>query len=176
MSNSELNVEGFRQVLTAYVESRLPRRLRRFLGVSDVVQSVCCVVHARRDQFRGGSDYEFRNWLLTIAEHKIIDSLRLYRRRQCPPKHRLTVAAITPHVAVERTAEDLAALTDQAHLLLTSLGSLPADVRNVVLLRYIRKMTFPEIAAELNSTESTCRRRWFEGLETLGRRLGELVE
>jgi RNA polymerase sigma factor (sigma-70 family) len=146
------------------------------VGVSDVVQSVCCVVHARRNQFRGSNDQQFRGWLLTIAEHKIIDSLRRYRRRQCPTEHRLTVAAIIPHVAVETTAEDLASLTEQAHLLLTSLGNLPADIRDVVLLRYTRKMTFPEIAAELKSTESTCRRRWFEGLETLGRRLGGLAE
>lgn len=173
MISGEQDIDGLREVLTAYVESRLPRRVRRFVGVSDVVQSVCCVVLARRDQFRGSSDKEFTAWLLTIAERKIIDSLRRYRQRECPPKHRQAVVEMTPKAVIERTAEDLVSLTEQTHQLLRSLGSLPKDIRNVILLRYTRQMKFSEIAAKLGMAESTCRRRWFEGLEILSRHLDD---
>lgn len=172
----QLNPNGFHEVLTAYVESRLPRRLRRHLGVSDVVQSVCCVAHARAGQFVGSTPNEYRGWLIRIAENKIVDSLRRYRQRTCPPKFRAVVKAVTASEPISGTAESLVSLTEEAHLLLSSIGSLPDDVRKVIVLRYTREMPFDEIAETLQMSETTVRRRWYEGLELLGSRLGLMAE
>ena len=176
MTRTDLNAEGFQHVVAAYVESRLPRRLRRHVGVSDVVQSVCCVAHARAGQFVGSSPSEYRGWLIRIAENKIVDSLRRYRQRTCPPKFRAVVKAVTACEPISRTAESQVSLTEQAHLLLSSIGSLPDDVRQVIVLRYTREMPFDEIAETLQMSQTTVRRRWYEGLERLGNQLSVIAE
>ena len=84
--------------------------------------------------------------------------------------------AVTACEPISRTAESQVSLTEQAHLLLSSIGSLPDDVRQVIVLRYTREMPFDEIAETLQMSQTTVRRRWYEGLERLGSHLGVMAE
>ncbi len=176
MTDSGFEAEGFQHVLNAYVESRLPRRVRRFVGASDVVQSVYRIAYAQAGQFAGTTPVEYRGWLLRIAENKIIDSLRRYRNRTLPPKVRGQVSALTASEPILRTPESWVSLTEQAHLLLRSISALPEDVRQVIMLRYTREMSFDEIAESLCMSETTVRRRWYEGLERLESHLDVMAE
>lgn len=166
--NSEHHWESLREVLYAYIESRLPRRLRRHVGVSDVVQSVIFAAQARGDQFRGTTAVEYRRWLFRIAENRIVDYMRRYRQRECPPKLQYTEFVTAQDATTDRTPDSQIVLTEQSRRLLESIAVLPTDIRQVIMLRYTRELGFAEIASQLNMAETTCRRRWFEGLELLG--------
>lgn len=168
MISSENHWEGLHEVLHAFVESRLPRRFRRHVGVSDIVQSVLYAAQANGHQFRGATRAEYRRWLLTIAENKIVDSMRRHRERACPPKLQNADFAMTPQATTDRTPDSQVALAEQSRMLLESIALLPQDVRRVIILRYTQELGFAEIAARLGMTESTVRRRWLEGLQLLG--------
>ncbi|MEZ6076942.1 MAG: sigma factor [Pirellulaceae bacterium] len=60
---------------------RLPSRLRRYLGASDIVQSVLITANQRQTHFRGATEAEFQAWLIKIAQGKIVDGMRKYRSR-----------------------------------------------------------------------------------------------
>lgn len=171
MISNETHWEGLREVLHAYVESRLPRRLRRHVGVSDIVQSVFYAAQARGHQFRGATRTEYQRWLFRIAENKIIDSMRRHRERTCPPKLREVDFVTATRAISERTADSQLILTEQSRRLLESIAELPADIRSIIVLRYTRELGFAEIASQLDMAETTCRRRWFEGLRILGDKL-----
>lgn len=168
-------VYSFEWFLRRYVESRLPASLRRNLGVSDIVQSVFCIVAPRRFQFRGSSELEFRGWLVRIAERKILDGLRRYRQRSCPPRLRHLFAYQGDELVDGRTPRAQVTLAEEAQLLLNAIAQLPPDVRAIVLLRHVQAKTFEEISAELKVPVTTCRRRWFEGLQQIERQLGDLL-
>ncbi len=171
MTTTDIHWESLREVLHAYVETRLPRRLRRHVGVSDVVQSVFFAAQSRGHQFRGATRTEYQRWLFRIAENKIVDSMRRYRQRTCPPKLRSTEFLTAQEATCERTADSQIVLTEQSRLLLESLAVLPADIRRIIILRYTRELGFADIASKLDMAETTCRRRWFEGLQLLGEKL-----
>lgn len=166
--------EGLHEVVTAYVESKLPRQLRRFLGVSDVVQSVFCAAQSARGQFRGVTPAEYRGWLIRIARNKIIDALRRHQKRSMPPEVHHQLTAFTVDEPILRTPETHVSLTEQAHRLMEAMGSLPDEIRRVMLLRYTQQLAFDRIGLELGMCETTVRRRWFEGLEILGDQLKDV--
>lgn len=161
--------------LRAYVESRFPKSLRRHLGVSDIVQSIFCVVAPRMHQFRGTSDLEFRGWLMRIAERKILDGLRRYRQRTVPPRMRSLFPVQSGDPLDERTPRTQLALAEEARLLLAAIAKLPSDVRAIVMHRHVRGKTFEEISVELSIPITTCRRRWLEGLQQIERQLGDVL-
>lgn len=168
MMSNEIYWDGLREVLYAYVDSRLPRKLRRHVGVSDILQSVFVAAKLHEQQFRGETEAEFRRWLFRIAQNKIVDSIRRYRQRTCPPKLRGTDFVPRNQATVDRTADTQMIYAEQSRRLLESIAILPQDIRRIILLRYTRELGFPEIAAELGMAETTCRRRWYEGLRLLG--------
>jgi RNA polymerase sigma factor (sigma-70 family) len=169
------DVYSFEWFLRRYVESRLPKSLRRNLGVSDIIQSIFCLVAPRLSQFRGSSELEFRGWLIRIAERKIIDGLRRYRQRACPPRLQSMFVSQGHAPVDERTPRSQVALAEEARLLLDAIAQLPPDVRAIVLLRHLHAKTFAEIATELSVPVTTCRRRWLEGLHRIERQLGDLL-
>ncbi len=165
------NAEGYQGVLTQYVESRLPRWIRRYLGVSDVVQSVFFAASRSTDKFRGTTDAEYRGWLIRIAERKIIDSLRRYQLREGADPKRILLSARSPGQVDAATPDECVSSSELARALLESIDTLPAEVKSVVISRYAGDMTFAEIASQLDMPESTCQRRWLEGIKLLAARL-----
>jgi RNA polymerase sigma factor (sigma-70 family) len=168
-------VYSFEWFLRRYVESRFPASLRRHLGVSDIVQSVFCIVAPRLHQFRGSTELEFRGWLIRIAERKILDGLRRYRQRTCPPRMRSLFLTQSDDPLDERTPRTQVAIAEEARLLLDAIARLPPDVRAIVMYRHVKGKTFDEISAELSIPVTTCRRRWFEGLQQIESHLGDAL-
>ncbi len=127
-------------------------------------------------QFRGKSELEFRGWLVRIAERKILDGLRRYRRRVCPPRARARFIVEGSEPLDERTPRTQLALAEEARALLQAIAALPPDVRAIVVQRHIKGRTFAEIATELSIPVTTCRRRWLEGLQQIEHQLGTRLQ
>ncbi|MBL8853454.1 MAG: sigma-70 family RNA polymerase sigma factor [Planctomycetaceae bacterium] len=161
--------------LVQFVQTAMPSSLQRYLGSSDIVQSVICRVHKSRDEFRGHSIEQFRAWVLRIARHRIIDGLRRFRLQ--------TSKSTSPgcfqdqFCEIDSSASPLEGLVshERAEKLLDALEALPSDIQRIVILRYSKEHTFYQIAAELRIPVTTCRRRWEQGCKLLGERLLEWV-
>lgn len=166
-SSSSSQLPDYHDFLLNYVESRMPKRLRRHVGVSDIVQSVFCVAGIKLTQFRGSTDLEFRGWLIRIAERKMLDAMRRHRQRELPPEVQPIVSVIAEDSVDPLTPDELVSDHERVTALVEAIERLPGELRSVFVARHVRGLTFEEAASELSLAVSTCRRRWLEGLEHL---------
>lgn len=162
--------------LLAFVNSRLPLRLRRYLGASDIVQSVLITADKCQTQFRGATEAEFQAWLIKIAQGKIVDGMRKYRSRNiCLPENWFSSCISGKTREHLDTPSTEVVMNEQAAELLCAIEQLPADVRQVISYRYVDAMTFDQIGERMNLPVSTCRRRWLEGCQLLKQRLSHTL-
>src|SRR6516165_9079901 len=75
------SLERCRDYLLLLARLRLDPGLRGVLDPSDVVQQTLLKAHAKRDQFRGGSEGELLAWLRTILAHQMADLARKHAPR-----------------------------------------------------------------------------------------------
>jgi RNA polymerase sigma-70 factor (subfamily 1) len=68
--------ERYVPVLSRRLRSRLPAALARKVSVSDLLQEIRLVVHQRRAEFDSPGNGAFRNWILTIADYKLKETIR----------------------------------------------------------------------------------------------------
>jgi RNA polymerase sigma-70 factor (ECF subfamily) len=111
----------------------------------------------------------FKTWLLSIASNYCIDRLR---------KRRLTWLSIEeplpPHPALTSGMpgpEDATLLSERDGVVQELLAELAPDYRAAVILRYWYDMSYTEIAAMLDTTESAIKSRLFRARQTLAQRL-----
>jgi RNA polymerase sigma factor (sigma-70 family) len=64
---------------------------------------------------------------------------------------------------------------EDATALIRAIELLPADMRQLVLMRYSRGLTFEQIGLELKTPVTTCRRRWLAACKLLQKQLKYLV-
>ena len=161
--------------LVQFVQTAMPNSLQRYLGASDIVQSVICRVHQNREEFRGQSLEQYRAWVLRIARNRIIDGLRRFRLHSA--KNSAQRGLPDRFGEIDSAASPLEGLVshERAEKLLDALEALPNDIQRIVILRYSKEYTFEQIAAELQIPVTTCRRRWEQGCKLLGERLQEWV-
>jgi RNA polymerase sigma-70 factor (ECF subfamily) len=176
-SNSALGtlLNGYRAYLLHFANQRVEPGLRPKLAASDIVQGSMLVATREFQNFRGDSEAEFRAWLLQIVNSQLIDGLRRFLDAEKRRSDRDPSAGDTELKRIADAADSpsrLASLEEEAAALLTSIQSLPDEVRMVVQARYLEGLTFAEVAERLKIPVTTCRRRWLEGIESIGQRMG----
>src|ERR1700685_2094648 len=95
-------------------------------------------------------------WLLGISRNKLLESSRRGRVEDAA-RRRLGVARLELDGDDLVRVEELAAIADQPVLALVH--ELPADERTAVQARIVDERDYPEIAAELQCSESVVRKR-----------------
>jgi RNA polymerase sigma-70 factor (ECF subfamily) len=137
----------------AFVARRVRNRTQAQELTSEVFHHA--LANLQRFEWRGAP---FASWLYRIASNAITDhSRRLQRERD------YREAADPP----ERTEEaDIEDSERQAHLF-QLVYRLPADQRDVVLLRFAEEKSIREIAEQLGRTEGAVKQLQFRGLKTL---------
>ena len=75
-------------------------------------------------------------------------------------------------VAAHSTPSRRAARREQAVLLADALNQLPPDYREVLVLRHLEGLTFPEVAARMGRTVDSVEKLWVRALPRLRRVLG----
>ncbi len=172
---SDHEPQHWHSLLTRYVGSRMPAFLKRNLGVSDIVQSVLLQIGRRRSQFRGATSQEFQAWLLRIAQHKIIDGLRRFRSRACPPELHSQFHHKFQDRLDELTPSQELRAQEEFQLLMQAISDLPVEIREIVTRKHIQNQTLEEISKAIGLPVTTCRRRWLEGLSILETRLKSIL-
>lgn len=168
----------YRNYLTILASTQLDARLRRRLSPSDLVQEA--ILGAYRDfaQFRGTTERELLGWLRQLLIHCLhrayethIEAGRRDVRREVP----LDVAC----EAMDRSAVGLAQLLpDRGHspstpvrereravAMADQLAKLPADYRDVIVLRNLQGLSFPEVAERMGRKPGAVRMLWLRAIE-----------
>ncbi len=119
----------------------LRARLRERALVDDVFQATFLKLHKSRGRF--DPSYPFVPWLFTVCRSALVDGLRAKGRRleELDP-----IAVENAPAAPGPPAPDL-----------PDLGSLPAEQRRAVELRYLGELPFEEIARKLETSPANAR-------------------
>jgi RNA polymerase sigma-70 factor, ECF subfamily len=156
--------------------------LRAKADPSDVVQETLIKAHAAFEQFQGATEAELVTWLRQILAHNIADLARRYQagsRRvslEVPLEEaiRASADALDNFVAGEESSPSQAfQRRETAVVVADALATLSADHREVIILRSIEELDWPEIAQRIGRTPDAARVLWTRALKQLKPRLEE---
>ena len=176
-------LEAYRSYLTLLARVQMGRSLQGKVDPSDLVQEAFLEAHRDFRQFRGETEAELLAWLRRVLATGLADQVRRHRgtqRRDLRLERQLAAALDRSSQALERgiAAPDSspsarAERREDARHLAEVLERLPADYRDVLLLRHFQGLTFPEIARRLDRTLDGVKNVWLRGLSRLRRTLEE---
>ena len=175
-------LEGFRNYLTLLARLTLHRRLQGKLDESDLVQVAFLEAHRDFAQFRGTTEKELTSWLRRILAHNLANVVRHYcgtqgrdvrlERDLEVELERSSQLAGPGLVAPEGSPSREAAHREQMVLVADALSQLPKDYREVLILRHLEGLSFPEVAKRMGRTLSSVDKLWVRALARLRRVLG----
>ena len=156
--------------------------IRRFVRdpttAEDLLQEVFLRVVKSADEWRGSA--KFSTWLYTIARNLTVDHARRAVHRDATsldgPERADADATLHDRIASTAPTADSVASDRQARVRIDdAIAALPADQREVFLMREVMEMPFAEIAAAVGASEPTVKSRMRYALEKLRAALVELA-
>jgi RNA polymerase sigma-70 factor, ECF subfamily len=170
--------------LKLVVLAQLEHNLRTRVSPSDVIQETFFEAHRDFVQFRGTTTPEFLAWLRKILVNnlcRVVEQHLLAEKRDVRREvslERLATAleqstarleAIIPDPGISPSGvlqqrEREVALADQ-------LAELPADYREVIVLRHLESLPFEDIGVRMGRTSGAVRMLWLRAVKSLRDRL-----
>jgi RNA polymerase sigma-70 factor (ECF subfamily) len=169
-------LEPYRNYLRMVARALIGRALRQRLDPSDLVQETFLDAHRDFPRFTGTGAPELVAWLRRILVHNLADQARRQRAAILEATHHDSLEAV-----LERTGcavhhamagplsspSARASRREQAVLLADALASLPAQYRDVILLRHFEHLSFDQVAARMERSSGAVRMLWARALEQL---------
>ncbi len=175
-------LELYRNYLRLVARAMIGQALRVRLDASDLVQETFLKAHREFRQFLGTSEPELTAWLRQILVHTLANQARHHRRRG-RDYHRdepLEVLLERSSSGVQRalaaplsSPSSIVSRREQAVLLADALEKLPADYREVFLMRNLEHVPFEEIAVRMGRTAGATRMLWTRTIKKLSQVLEE---
>lgn len=177
-------LEHYRHYLSLLARVQIGRRLRRKVDLEDVLQDVFLQAHRSFDRFRGGSRGEFEAWLRRILASMLANLVRHYHGTQRRDL-RLEVDLVND---LERSSRNIDCRTapsqtspsqvvsrqEQCVLLANAMAKLSDDYREVIILRQLEELSFPEVAERMGRTLDSVKNLWARALVKLRREMVDL--
>ncbi len=175
-------LESYRSYLLLLARLQIGRRLQGKIDAADVVQEAFLAAYQGFPGFRGGTEGELVAWLRRVLASRLANLVRYYwgtsRRdvalereleHELDQSSRVMTQAL---VADQSSPSQQAVRREQAVVLADALDRLPADYREVLILRHIEGMSFPEVARRMGRTVDSVEKVWMRALGKLRRTLG----
>jgi RNA polymerase sigma-70 factor, ECF subfamily len=176
-------LELYRNYLTLLARLQIGRRLQGKVDPADLVQETFLKAHRDFATFRGRTEGELVGWLRQILIASLAMLVRHYygtRQRDVRLECELALEVDQSSrildrglVAADSSPSQRAARREQAVLLADALQQLPEDYREVIILRHMEGLTFPEVARQMGRSLDSVKKRWARGLALLRRSLGD---
>lgn len=170
-------LELYRNYLRLLARVEIGRRLQGKLDASDLVQETLLEAHRNFPRFQGSEEPQFVLWLRQILAAKVANLVRHYFGTQGRDvRLEQTLAAdvdrssrlLGKDLVASLTSPSLQAVRrEQAVLLADALERLPADYREVIILRHLEGLPFPQVAARMERTEDSVQKLWVRALARL---------
>lgn len=123
----------------------------------DITQEVFITVYNKLDTF--DDRYKFSNWILRIAKNKCIDYVRKYRKINEENIDDIKSMAITSkEISPEQTLE----FKETKRSIEEYINRLEHMDRQIIMLRYLKEVTFNDISKILDISESSVKRRYYK--------------
>ncbi len=170
-------LELYRRYLDLLARVHIGRRLQGKVDPGDLVQETFLEAHRSFARFRGTSEAELVQWLRQILLANLADLFRRYLGAQARDVRlereinegfdRSSMLLDRGLVARQSSPSHQASRREQAVLLADALGQLPPDYREVLVLRHLEGLTFPEVAQRMNRSVDSVEKLWMRGLARL---------
>jgi RNA polymerase sigma-70 factor, ECF subfamily len=168
-------LQPFQPYLLAIARRGLPGNLRGKYDGADVVQETLLEAHRGFAGFEGSDSDELRVWLCGILKHNLMDVIRRYRdaaKRSVERERSLDFGlgsgadsgeAIDP----SPTPSTLFIARESVSALREALSRLPADEREVIVLRQFESLSFQEVGQRLDRSPEAARKLWSRAIARL---------
>lgn len=176
-------LELYRAYLTLLARLEIDRRLQGKVDPSDLVQETFLEAYRDFDQFRGRTEKEFLSWLRQVLLSNLSNLVRHYlgtRGRDVRLERALAVELDESSrvldrglIAQQSSPSQQAVRREQAVMLADALGQLPDAYREVIILRHLEGLSFPEVAGRMGRTVESVKKLWARALARLRSTLGE---
>jgi RNA polymerase sigma-70 factor (ECF subfamily) len=174
--------ENYRTYLTLLARMQLGRRLQGKADPADIVQEAFLEAHRAFGRFQGQSEGELTQWLRRILATTLAHFVRRYcgtqlrdvrlERQLAEELDESSQALNFALAAVQTSPSQLASQKEQAVVLANSLNQLPPDYREVLTLRHLEGLSFPEVARRMHRTVDSVEKLWARALRKLRLTLG----
>jgi RNA polymerase sigma-70 factor (ECF subfamily) len=176
-------LDAYRHYVKLLARLQIDRRLQGKVDASDLVQQTFLEAHRDFAQFRGAGEAEWAGWLRQILARNLANVVRHYlgtARRDVRLERELALAVDQSSELLDRglRARDSSPgrhdeRRENARVLADALARLPADYREVLVLRHLEGLSFPEVARRMGWTVGSVKNLWSRALARLRRTLGE---
>jgi RNA polymerase sigma-70 factor (ECF subfamily) len=175
-------LEMYRQYLLLLARVQIGRRLQSKVEASDLVQETFLEAHRTFARFRGTTEAELVGWLRQLLSSHLAMEVRRFcgtRRRDVRLERRLAEEMDQSSRALDQalvarlsSPSQQAMRREQAVLLADALARLPEDYREVLILRHLEGLSFPDVAGRMGRTLDSVEKLWVRALPRLRRLLG----
>jgi RNA polymerase sigma-70 factor (ECF subfamily) len=175
-------LEQYRNYLAMLARLQIGRRLRGKVDSSDLVQETFLEAYRDFGQFRGTTEQELASWLRRILAWNLANLVQRYcgaRRRDVRLERELAAEMDQSSrvldlglMAKASSPSQQAVRREQAVLLADALEQLSADYREVLMLRHLEELSFPEVARRMGRSLDSVKNLWARALAQLRRVLG----
>jgi RNA polymerase sigma-70 factor (ECF subfamily) len=178
-------LDSYRDYLTLLARLQIGRRLQGKVDAADLVQETFLEAHRHFVRFRGSSEAELVAWLRQLLATSLAHLIRHYcgtQRRdirlerdlgeELEESSRLLDRGL---IAPQSSPSQRAVRREQAVLLAKALKRLSEDYREVIVMRHLEGLTFPEIARRLEKSVDSVEKIWVRALHRLRHLLGGAV-
>jgi RNA polymerase sigma-70 factor, ECF subfamily len=175
-------LELYRRYLALLARVQIGQRLQGKADASDLVQETFLEAHRQFGNFRGTTEAQFVCWLRKILAANLADLLRRYlgtQGRDVRLEREIEGAFDQSSVLLDRglvaeqsSPSQQASGREQAVLLADALAQLPDDYREVLVLRHLEGLSFPDVARRMGRSLDSVEKLWMRALARLRQRVG----
>lgn len=175
-------LESYSHYLTLLARLQIGRRLQGKADPADVVQETFLDAHRQFRNFRGVTEAELSAWLRRILAGQLTLLVRRYRgtkARDVMLEQELGAQLDQSSQVLDRglaasisSPSQHASRREQAVILADALGALPADYREVIILRHLESLSFTDVAQRMGRSEDSVQKLWVRALASLRGTLG----
>lgn len=178
-------LEVYRSYLTLFSRLQIYHRLQGKADPSDLVQETFLQAHRAFGGFRGTTEEELLQWLRQILVSRLAKLVRRYygtQRRNVRLEHQLDEelnrSSRIAHALVssQSSPSQEATRREQTVFLADALERLPSHYREVIILRNLEELSFPEVSQRMGRSENAVKKTWARALAALRHSFGGKVE
>jgi RNA polymerase sigma-70 factor (ECF subfamily) len=172
----------YRNYLGLLARCQIGRRLQGKVDPSDLIQETFLEAHRDFPSFRGTTEAEFTGWLRRILATNLANLVARYcgtQRRDVRLEQQLVEKLDQSSrllsqglVARQSSPSEQVVRRDEAIRLADALEQLPENYRQVLVLRHLEELSFPEVAAQMGKTLDSVKNLWVRALARLRYTLG----
>ena len=167
-------LEPYRNYLRLLARTQFHSDLKSKLDPSDLVQETFLHAHNNFGLFQGTTERELAGWLRSILANRLVSLARFYqysRKRNVQLEQRLNLTLDQSSAALERllpaqgpSPSEQVEEREEAVLVANALEQLPKHYRDVLVLRHLEGLTFPEVARRMKRTLNSVEHLWVRAL------------